>query len=264
MKKRTYAREITKEYLISLGVENVAKDGTEVIVLGRSIHIGSIKSGKKIYKVVRLFDREKRLAVAVEKRNSSTGQFTIGVHVLNYVWNKEDKREGLVIDHIDNNTFNNHISNLQMITQRENVLKERGLSTREQSCCLSKPRSYYVEKLEQLEKEYEQAKKDRNTERAHSLRSNKSQYRARLRYYDAHIEEYKQNKFNNEHPCHARAEKRRELQAEVDTARKFYKEALEAYGRKDSYVERLHGEWKLAIARLCEFKEENKKAINLG
>lgn len=31
--------------------------------------------------------------------------------------------EGFVIDHIDNNTINNHISNLQQITQQENTLK---------------------------------------------------------------------------------------------------------------------------------------------
>ena len=52
--------------------------------------------------------------------------------------------------------------------------------------------------------------------------------------------------------CHARAEKRRELQANIDSSRKYYKEALEAYGKNDPYVKQLWGVWKTAIAELVK------------
>lgn len=35
------------------------------------------------------------------------------------------KEPGMVVDHIDNNRFNNHVSNLQTLTNRENVSKGR-------------------------------------------------------------------------------------------------------------------------------------------
>ena len=37
--------------------------------------------------------------------------------------------DGLVVDHIDNNPLNNNASNLQLITARENVSKDRANST---------------------------------------------------------------------------------------------------------------------------------------
>lgn len=40
-----------------------------------------------------------------------------------YAWFKEDIPEGMVIDHIDNNPFNNWIENLQMLTPDENLQK---------------------------------------------------------------------------------------------------------------------------------------------
>jgi len=37
--------------------------------------------------------------------------------------------KGLIVDHIDNNPFNNYVDNLQLITQRENVSKSRKIRT---------------------------------------------------------------------------------------------------------------------------------------
>ena len=256
MSNRVYAREVTKEYLQKLGVEHVSTDGTEVIVFGqvaRLIPAKNNKQGTRHYYNVRLYDEE------------SDRIFDAGVHVLNYVWNKATKPQGMIIDHIDNNADNNDISNLQCITPRENVNKERsGWHTSEIKCQLSKPRSYYENKLAGYELAYEQAKKDHDAKTAHLMRCNTYQMRARLRYYDSHIEEAraiqeaKELKEKQQREYHERAQTKRELQYAVDRARKFYKQVRDAYGEDDEYVKKCWGEWKLAIAMLHGFCAENK------
>ena len=263
MKRRPYAGEITKEYLKKLGVEHVSTDGTIVIKKGEQANIVFNEKAKKSYGQVSFYDAELYASVPKEEKRPNTGEIIIGIHVLNYVWNREDKPQGMVIDHIDNNPRNNDISNLQMMTQGENVAKEKSnWHTREIKCQLNKPRSFYETKLEGYQMAYEQAKKDHDAEAAHHFRTNISQTRARLRYYDNHIEEYqaKSIKKKTEHDCHARAAKRRELQANVDRARLFYLQVRDAYGKDDAYVKQMWGEWKLAIAMLQGFKEENKRA----
>ena len=48
------------------------------------------------------------------------------IHRLYYAWFKGCAPEGMVIDHIDNNTFNNDISNLQPLTYKESIEKRSG------------------------------------------------------------------------------------------------------------------------------------------
>ena len=40
-----------------------------------------------------------------------------------YAWFKGDIPEGYVVDHIDNNPWNNSLDNLQLLTQEENLIK---------------------------------------------------------------------------------------------------------------------------------------------
>lgn len=40
-----------------------------------------------------------------------------------YAWFKGDIDDGMVVDHIDNNPFNNCLSNLQLLTQERNLEK---------------------------------------------------------------------------------------------------------------------------------------------
>lgn len=266
MNRRPYAGEITKEYLQQkLGIEYVAPDGTEVIRHGKSIKINVDKNAKKQYGKLSFHDPDLYAAVPKEEKTNASGKVTIDIHVLNYVWNKQTKPAGMVIDHIDNDPTNNDISNLQCITQAENLAKERdNWHTWEIKCNLNKPRSHFEDKLRGYEMAYEQAKKDKDAEAAHKLRSNISQVRARLRYYDSHIEEAtakrlaKEEKEAKKKAYHERAQKKKELQANIDSARKYYKEALAYYGSKDPYVKKCWGEWKMAIAMLHGFRAENE------
>ena len=255
MKRKPYASEVTKTYLKKLGVEFVSTNGATVIVNGKVAKFSCSHSNKRPYKNISFYDPDIRAATPKEERTNTTGQILLGVHVLNYVWNKEDKPSGMVIDHIDNDSTNNDISNLQCITVSENLAKEKpNWHTSELKCKLDKPRDFYEEKLAKYEALYEEAKVNSDAELAHKLRTNIAQTRARLRYYDNHLEEAKSLQLAKEveniqkREYHERAQMRRLLKAKLDSARKYYKEVCKAYGKNDEIARKYWGEWKLAIA----------------
>ncbi len=187
---KKYAQAITKEYLKKLGITNVSEDGYHVWKGDTELKQHFIGKGKYRYLTVCLYDPELRQSISKEQRTNSSGQLTLGVHILNYVWNREDKLEGLIIDHLDNCQLNNHITNLQMITPKENLTKDkRMVNVWECKCQLKKPLSFYEDKLKHYELCYELAKKQKDAEECHKLRSNISQTRARIRYWMAHHEE---------------------------------------------------------------------------
>jgi len=56
--------------------------------------------------------------------SNNGGRASIRIHRLVYQYHNQNTdclREGFVIDHIDNNPLNNHIDNLQQITQSQNI-----------------------------------------------------------------------------------------------------------------------------------------------
>lgn len=259
MKRRPYAGEVTKDYLKKLGIEFVSTNGTIVIKNGKLATLHVNKNAKKPYANVQVYDPDLRA------EGTHPGEFCIGVHVLNYVWNKQDKPAGMVIDHIDNDPRNNDLMNLQCITISENLAKEKShWHTTETKCKLNKPRSFYEDKLKRYELMYEAAKQNEDADKAHKLRSYISQCRARLRYYDSHIEEAKAIQAEQEkleaqkREYHERAQKLKELKANVNSARKYYKEVANAYGKDDEIAIKYWGEWKLAIAMLHGFQAETK------
>ena len=268
MARRPYAGEVTKAYLQRLGVEYVSTDGKVVIWKGKQKKIIVSKKAKKPYGKVQFHDPELYKSVSPEERHDNSGKVNIDIHVLNYVWNVADKPLGMVIDHKDNDPTNNDISNLQMLTQRENLAKDRtNWYVKEVKCDLSKPRSFYQDKLDAYLLANEQAKKDGDLKAAHKIRSNISYLRAQLRYYDKHIVEALelQKAKEAEEACkreyRERAIKIKELKTEVDSARKFYKELRNAYGKDDPIVKQYWGEWKLAIANYHGFCAKTKQAV---
>lgn len=261
MKKRIYAKEITKEYLQKCGVEHVDPNGRTIIIKGKEATQFPMPSGNKEYMYVRIYDHDLRFSIPKEKRTTSSGQINVGVHVINYAWNVADKPQGLVVDHIDNNPLNNHISNLQLLTPRENVNKELNRPPRVVKMPKYITEAEILKKLEGYEAAYEDAKARHDSVAAHHFRSYLSTWRAKHRMFLENPEKYtKPEKKASEHECHARAEKRRELQANIDSSRKFYQEMLAAYGKDDEITKQAWGEWKLAIAMMYGFKEECKKA----
>jgi hypothetical protein len=263
MKRRPYAGEVTKDYLKKLGLEYVSTDGTTVIRKGKQLKINTSDKLKKPYGKLTFHDPDRYASIPKEERGSNAGKVCLDIHVLNYVWNRGTKPFGKVVHHRDNNPRNNDIDNLELKTPRENLAEERtNWYVRELKCNLSKPRSFYEDKLAYYMALNEQAKLNHDAEASHSLRSNISQCRARLKYYDSHLEEAlelqhaKEQEETERKEYWERAKKKKELKAKVDSARKFYKELRDAYGKDDDIVKKYWYEWKLAIAEYHMFCAE--------
>lgn len=123
---------LTKEKLQSLGVTDVVcnEDGTvEVYVNGnlkkQSVLRKTHPYGKTMeYLSVPLLDRTQK----IYRPDLGKGYWTyktcnITVNRLVYAWFKGEAPKDRDIDHIDGNTFNNHIDNLQAVTRQFNLAK---------------------------------------------------------------------------------------------------------------------------------------------
>lgn len=264
-KRKDYAAELTKEYLMKLGITDVTPDGLHIYKGSEELaqYIPKTKNVKRRYFRVSLYDPELRQATQKEERTNTTGQFTIPTHVINYVWNKGPRKLGLVVDHIDNNPLNNHIDNLQLIDQRENVTKDREESSRELKCKLDRPLSYYEDKLAYYEDLYQKAIKEGNQEEAHKQRGNTYTQRAKIRYWLSHKEEaealiakkqtYLETKIDSD-VYHAKAEVIKLLKENISKRRAEYKNALETNGSKHETTLSLKAEWKRARKELNDFE----------
>lgn len=203
-----YAKNLTKADLMAEGITEITKEGRvfkgnkEIFphwipnkstgdYLGISIserdsegHL--IKGKDRIYKYTRKDG-------TVHETLSWTGKLrTIGLHRAIWAWIYGEVPEGMVVDHINNKHSqieDYHLDNLQLLTPKENLAKERGESTRQVKCKLDRPRSYYENKLAKYEALYEEAKKTQNKIEAHKQRANLANIRGKLRYWDANRKE---------------------------------------------------------------------------
>jgi len=266
--RRTYAATVTKEYLMKLGITNVTPDGYHVYKGDKEIgqHLPKSSKVKRNYLQVMLYDPELRQTTPKEERTHGTGAISVPVHVINYVWNKGDRPEGMVVDHIDNNPLNNHISNLQLLTQKENLAKERGESTRQIPCKLDKPLSYYEDRLNNYVDLYEAAKKAHDADTAHKLRTNISQTQARIRYYLAHtgkateLQVQKEAAKTKSELYHAKADCIKLLNEVIEKKHTAYNDAKAILGAKHYRVSECRAEWKQAIGDLKEFTVSTRYA----
>ena len=267
MNQRTYAKEITKDYLIKLGITDVTPDGLHVYKNGKEVHQCKTRSGKKKYYLsVILYDPELRQSIPVEERNSASGNITLGVHVVNYVWNKSDKAKGIVIDHIDNDPFNNDIKNLQPKTPKANLHKEHKYwCTGQLKCRLNKPLSFYEDKLSHYLALHDEAYSRGDKEACHKLRGNISQTRARINYYKAHIDEANaikaeaEEKIAKKDAYHARVARIKELNDLACKARSQYLKTKHEYGANHWMTIHDKQEWRAAVAERNEFLEISDK-----
>ena len=265
-----YAKKLTKEDLMKYGVTKVTEDG-HVYAGDVELVFTPNKAGYLMHNFDELDENDNKIKI-LKKGATKPYQYTykkvsIGLHRVMYAW-FYGVPENMVVDHISNSHHrleDYHLSNLQLLTPGENIAKDRdNWHTNELKCDITLPRSHYEQLLEGYTMAYEQAKLDKDDVAAHRLRTRRAQTMSKLRYYDKHIknEELVEELTNRAKERHERAAKRKELQANIDSARKYYKEVLEVYGKDDPYVKQLWGEWKLAIAMLHGFKEECKKKIS--
>ena len=165
-------KQITKSYLEFLGITEITNDGRVFTKNGERKLCIRNKSGRL---GIKLHDSEKYKSTPKEKRIDTSGQVELQLHHVVYAWFKGEVPYGKEIHHIDCNYLNNSIDNLEALTPEEHRAKHASTSTKEIKCRLDIPRSWYEKKLEEFTKA--------------GNRSAAYHTKARLRYYDSHIEE---------------------------------------------------------------------------
>lgn len=78
---------------------------------------------EKMIKSNRITDKTRYKMVRLSRKDSNNKNEFYLIHRLVYEAFIADIDDGLIIDHIDNDRNNNHWSNLQLITQKDNVRK---------------------------------------------------------------------------------------------------------------------------------------------
>lgn len=124
-----YAKELTKKMLQDYGIVDVTYDESkgEWNVLrywykpGRSLQKTTKKVSISFATCKHKYSADRQyLKVTFSKDGKS---ISIPLARLIYVWFKGDVKEGEVIDHIDNNPFNNNPDNLQRLNFKDNSAK---------------------------------------------------------------------------------------------------------------------------------------------
>lgn len=204
-----YAKRLTKERLVQEGFTEITKEGRlfkgdhEVFPHwngkegnpNRYLCIWLCKrdSDGHLIKGYNCIQRYTRKDGSIGESKSWAGKLeTFGLHRVMWAWFHGEVPEGYVVDHINNKHMSiedYHLDNLQLLTPRENVTKERICNVKEIPCKLDRPRSYYEDKLAKYEALYEKAKKNHDKEAAHKQRANLANIRGKLRYWDANRKE---------------------------------------------------------------------------
>ena len=194
-KGKIFASKLTKEMLVANGIELITEDGT-VIRNGKQVIPTKSRQG---YLMLNLHELDKdgnkikiprtRIRKGCKKPSHTYDykRMTVGLHRAMWAWIYGVVEEGYVVDHKNNkhtSIEDYHISNLQIISQRENLTKDREIkSTKEIKCKLNKPLSYYEDKLAHYE---DLLKKATNQKEAHKQSLNIYNQRARIRYWLSH------------------------------------------------------------------------------
>ena len=199
-KRKTYASRLTKEMLIKSGIELITEDGT-VFRNGKQVILTPDKNGYLMLGIYELDEDGNRIKIPMTrtfkwcKKPSNTYIYktiTVGLHRAMWAWFNGVVEEGYVVDHINNkhtSIEDYNINNLQILSQRENAMKDRKASTKELKCRLDKPISYYEDKLAYYEDLYQKATKEGNKKEIHKQGNNIYYQRARIRYWLAHKSE---------------------------------------------------------------------------
>lgn len=196
---REYASPLTKDYLIKAGITWV--DEETLTVYGEKGPITPILRKSDGYLMINLYELDKdgnRIKLPTKyKYMTKDGTIkysdsycykarSIGLHRILWCWLRWDIPAGIIIDHKDNHHYQLHdyrLDNLQPITPAQNIAKERiDSNTKVVKAGKYRDIAFYEKKLEYYLEEYEKAKKEHNADKAHKMRSNISNQRAKIRY----------------------------------------------------------------------------------
>ena len=273
-KRKTYASRLTKEMLIANGIELITEDGV-VIKNGKQFIPTQNKKGYLMLNLYEVDEDGNKIKIPItyirKGRKKPTNTYVykmmqVGLHRAMWAWLYGVVEEGWVIDHKSNrhtSIEDYHISNLQILSQRENSIKDREASIVELKCKLDRPLSHYEDKLAYYEDLYQKAVKEGNQEEARKQRANIFGQKARIRYWLSHKEEaealiakkqaaYLEAKLDSD-IYHAKAEVIKLLKENVSKRHAEYNDALETNGSKHKTTLSIRAEWKRAIKELNDF-----------
>ena len=198
-----YAKRLTKEDLIKEGISIELDEAARDIKVCRNGKPLKLSTNKQGYFFFHIYDRDVngdriKKPTKYKRKDKIYSSYTykiraIPLHRAVYAWVKGEVPEGRVVDHIKNkhDSIEDYWpTNLQLLTPKQNVNKERVCNVRELKCDMRKPRSFYEERLSKYEALHEQAKKEGKAAEAHKQRANVANLRAKLRYFDSHVEEF--------------------------------------------------------------------------
>lgn len=234
-----YGRKLTKQDLIDAGITEITENG--------EVFRGEIKLNFSInnqgYKTIAIYDRDKNgKMIKIIPKNSRPGYYiyktrTIGLHRAMWAWFYGEVPDGMVVDHINNqheNLDDYRLDNLQLLTPAENLEKEREF-TKMLKCQMTKPREFYENKLNYYTELYEKAKAESDAEAAHTYRTSVANYKARIRYWDEHKEEYDQYIAEKAEQDYKRQEKKASVRDRKILAQ--YKQVFKEAGNKAMWHE---------------------------
>ena len=274
---RIYARKLTKEDLIKYGVKEITKECKVTFNNGRVLEkeedfIKDKINGYFKFSVYDLDENGNRIKRPSKQRYKDKVYNTykynsriIYLHRAMIAWHYNEVPEGLVIDHINNKhdtLYDNRLENLQLTTQRENSIKDRTLSTRELKCKMNLPLSFYEDKLNTYINKYKNSKDQKEKNK---LRVYISNYRAKIKYWKSHEEEY----IKNEEAKALKAQKDKALKAQKANALKAQKERakdLKQYQKIVDEARELYKQdpssdnnynWRLAVDNYNEYVKNN-------
>lgn len=227
--------DLTKEDLINRFGINVINN--EIYgASGQKLKYHLIGGKYKKYWSVMVYDRENKIKVPRKikytLKDGSKAEYdsysykvtALAVHRILYIWANGVQHAGMVIDHIDNDPYNNDLSNLQEISPAENVTKNMKYSDRLMKFNLSKSSAYYEEKLNKFLDDCERAKLNRDANEVHLIRCKINQVRAKIRAAKA----YEEGLYELPDDQKAMLEKRRmkeEMKAEIKHWHDLYTES---------------------------------------
>ena len=258
---KIYARALTKEDLIKYGVKEITEDCKVIFEDGRVLEkeedFTKNKQGYLTFNVYDLDENGNRIKRPSKQRykdkvyNINTYKIrTICLHRAMFAWFNNEVPEGLVIDHINNKhdtLYDNKLENLQLLTPRDNLVKERNIDIREICCRMNFPLSYYEDKLNTFINKYNSTK---DQEEKHTLRTHISNYKARIRYWKNHEEEYIKKE-------EAKALKAKALKAQKERTKELKQYQKLIYDARELYKQDPSSDnnynWRLAIDNYNEY-----------
>ena len=196
--RKTYARKLTKEMLIKSGIELITEDGTVFRNGKQVIPTRNKKNGYLMLGIYELDEDGNKIKIPMtrtfkgRKKPSNTYVYkirTVGLHRAMWAWIYGVVEEGYVVDHKNNkhtNIEDYNINNLQILSQRENSIKDCKASNKELRCRLDRPLSYYEDKLAYYEDLYKKATKEGNRKEIKKQGKNTYYQRAKIRYWLSH------------------------------------------------------------------------------